>query len=137
MVHSVVKQRIYSELKNNIPYFALTSELSVSTLGVLEKIEGIIIELRYIVFCSSPSISWLVLGAFTNGGSVSDHMKGTAMNYFSHHVSLMSLDTTHKQDKVHSSQSLYRGLSEGLAKDCSNSIANALELLQSYTKPSI
>ena len=26
---------------------------------------------------------------------------------------------------------------DGLVQDCSNSIANALELLQSYTKPSI
>ena len=26
---------------------------------------------------------------------------------------------------------------DGLAQDCSNSIANALELLQSYTKPMI
>ena len=26
---------------------------------------------------------------------------------------------------------------DGLAQDCSDSIANALELLQSYTKPSI
>ena len=28
-------------------------------------------------------------------------------------------------------------ITDGLVQDCSNSIANALELLQSYTKPSI